>query len=134
MTQTSASTQKCIKKLSFWTFTTICHIYTWVDFVCILTCLIFLKSPWWSLEQVAQIPWAQKKQERKTYKKFLWPIKNFLKYFMGHQYMLQIFNSLRKKPFYIFNVNFHVLLLSKTHLVTFKTNFVRKESEISNIF
>ena len=102
MTQTSPSALKCIKKWSFWIFTTICHIYTWVDFVCILTCLVFPISLWWPVWVFcAQTPlanffkWSQLKKLKKgkikkifcgpskIFKTFSWPINICLIYFLA---------------------------------------------------
>ena len=83
-----------MSNIFYWNFFNHLSYICWVD-VIYLTCLAFLKSPWWSVcIFCAPIPLTQKIKLGK----FLWPIKNFDIYFLAHQCMPKIFRETHKIP------------------------------------
>ena len=89
---------KMHQKIFFYFYHYLAYVY-WVN-VIYLTCLVFLKSPWWLvwIFCARSLLTIKKYYANRTWENILWPMKNFEKYFMAHQYMSKLFHDSHKNP------------------------------------
>ena len=122
----------------FLMFTNISHITKWI--LLIFRNIYFFQHPLddWFENFLKEVRNTHKKG-KKHIRKFLWPIKNFQKYFMTHQYLLKIFhapcrnppppNPSLPSPSYIFNVRFYFFSF-KNHALTSHFNITHWENSV----